>query len=142
MLLSIAMATGSVLMEEWNSHTYCGCALAAGLRGAGKAPSLVVMGDDEHFFRAASDEWKDSAYKEWPWLNDLKPFPVLPGNNEYNVIFGGRDRKAETIISCMFQAVAEGKMTFDQIVDWTRENEPPEPVATVDVHSDAEVCAV
>jgi hypothetical protein len=147
-LLSIAMATGRVLMTRWSAKTYCGCALAAGLRGVGKAPTLVAFNDESFLFRIASDTWKGEAYKEWPWLDDMKVFPNLPAESEYRWLFEeirrkAENRKAETIISVMFHEVEAGRMTFDQVIDWVRQNEPPEPaVEAGNVCLEQEKCAV
>lgn len=137
MLLSLAMATGRVLMDQWDHKTFCGCAIAAGLKGTGKAPgkayfSFVISPVSPDTFHCTSETWKNQAIEEWPWLEGEREIPPAVMHH-----FDGEAHSEPLyIISRMFDEVVAGKLSFDQIIDWTRENEPPELVEMESVHSE------
>jgi hypothetical protein len=117
MLLSDAIATGRYLMDAWDPTKFCGCAIAAGLKGAGKEPKHTIW-------------WLAAATEEWPWLGDRYYYPNHTGMKGRNPGY--------MIVSFLFSMAYNGNGTMEQLIDWVRSVEPPAPepgarLATTDV---------
>lgn len=118
MRLSDAIATGQFLMDSWNGQTFCGCAIAAGVRGAGKVPCEAILGrpitdDETSNWHIASNKWLRVAETEWPWITEI-------------------DSHTQThrymVVSNWFFSVQDGEMTLDELIDRVRAIEPAEQV--------------
>lgn len=110
MRLSDAIATGRFLMDRWDGQTFCGCAIAAGVRGAGKVPCEAILGrpitdDETSNWQIASSKWLRVAETEWPWITHL-----------------------HAVVSDWFFSVQGGEMTLDELIDRVRAIEPAEQV--------------
>jgi hypothetical protein len=100
MRLSEAIALGRVLIDKPQHNTFCKCAIGMGLAAIG------------HEFHIRGEEGIGSAYfaalDEWPWL------------------FGD----CEMEISRRFVLVMKGDLTLEELIDFVRSVEPPEPPAS------------
>ena len=115
-------------MNEWNPCTYCGCAIAAGLRGAGKNPEHHDVGVKEGGATLYSYAWKNAALKEWPWLSSQNNFPeFFFCEKSAPKYWRGSKVPNYAIISELFLEVFDKVITLDQLIDWVRSVEPAEP---------------
>jgi hypothetical protein len=117
MKLSEAIALGrnntKLNHTTWLSKNQeCGCLLGIGFSATTRGHELAGI---EYV------GW-DELDKQWPWISEFRQMPhsLLPR------FFNIQDCSATDIISCLAEAVGCGHITFDQAIDWIRENEPQE----------------
>lgn len=119
MQFSDAIATGRVLMDVWDSDTYCGCAIAAGIKGAGVEPCRI----DADF---ASSQWLNSALKVWPWLRNMVDVPDWVVRRYSTYLSRPKQIAAYNVVSDMFGMFVHKEMTLESLIDWVRSVEPEE----------------
>lgn len=112
MRLSDAIGLGRTLVRVHRAGDIRGCALGMSFLAIGGNPADV----GPNF---------ESIKAEWPWLKERRFDPLYsPNNSSANFI-----AYCKSVWLRFDDLVMGGGMTLDQLIDWVRSVEPPEPDA-------------
>lgn len=125
MKLSEAIRLGVLMTTMRDAGTYCGCALALGLRAVLREEELPEQ---------VSISWYNAEVQQWPWLKEYfsipqKLAPTLYAVREFHRVDG------EEIISTIFYRVERGELTLEELVQWVESVEPVDVPAAAEAAS-------